>query len=139
LAAIAEATAQPEAIAALAHARGEIMLADDPRTTARELRRAAENFGELGLPLATALAKRRAAAAATLLGEHGSARDLLRSAHETASRLGAKQLRNACAAALAKLGDRPRQRRRSTRLPDGLTARELEVMRLVSGGQTSRQ
>jgi DNA-binding CsgD family transcriptional regulator len=135
LSGIAEATAQPEAIAALAHARGEIMLADEPRTAARELDRAAEIFGELGLPLATALAQSRAAVAATRFGEHGRARDLLRAAHATAARLGARQLRESCAAALG-LG---RQRRRRPVTAVGLTARELEVMRLVAGGQTSRQ
>ena len=40
LAAMAEATGQPEAIAALAHARGESLLADEPRTALRELRSA---------------------------------------------------------------------------------------------------
>lgn len=135
LSAMAEATAQPEAIAALAHARGETMLPDEPRTAARELDRAVEIFGQLGLPLATALAQTRAAAAAALLGEHDKARGLLLAAHETADRLGARQLRDSCAAALG-LG---KARRRKTAVPTGLTARELEVMQLVAGGLTSKQ
>lgn len=135
LSAMAEATAQPEAIAALAHARGETMLADEPRTAARELDRAAEMFGQLGLPLATALAQTRAAAAAARLGEHDRASGLLRAAHATADRLGARQLRETCAAGLG-LG---KPRRRRTARPFGLTDRELEVMQQVAGGLTSRQ
>ena len=45
LAGMAETTGQPEAIAALAHARGETLMADEPEAALRELRRAAEKFG----------------------------------------------------------------------------------------------
>jgi DNA-binding CsgD family transcriptional regulator len=135
LSTIAEATVQPEAIAALAHARGETLLADEPKTAARELDRAAEMFGQLGLPLATALAQTRAAAAAAGLGEHDKARGLLRTAQETANRLGARQLREYCATALS-LG---KPRRRRTVISVGLTARELEVMHQVAGGLTAKQ
>jgi len=135
LAVMAEATAQPETIAALAHARGEIMLADEPQTAARELCHAAQMFGELGLPLATAMAQSRAAAAASRLGEHDKAQDLLRAAHAIATKLGARHLRESCATALGL--SRPRRRKPST--PVGLTARELEVMRLVAVGETSKQ
>jgi hypothetical protein len=89
LAQIAEATAQPEAIATLAHARGETLLADEPEAAAAELLRAAEMFGPLDLPLQAAQAQRRAAVAATRLGEQARARELLHAAHITAGRLGA--------------------------------------------------
>ena len=138
LSVIAEATGQPEAIAALAHARGETMLADEPRTAARELRRAAEMFGQLKLPLATALAERRAAAAAMRIGDAGHAGELLRAAHETADRLGARRLREACVTELDLLGAKPR-RRRPLRASTGLTTREMDVMLLVAGGNTSPQ
>jgi len=111
------------------------LLADDPRAAARELDRAAELFGGLGLPLPTALAQARAAAAAARLGEHDKASVLLRAAHATADRLGARQLRESCAAALG-LG---KPRRRRTVAPAGLTARELQVMQQVAGGLTSKQ
>ena len=132
LAAMAEITGQPEAIAALAHARAETLLADEPRTALRELRRAAEKFAELELPYATAQAQRRAAAAAAQAGDRVAARELLDQAHEGAGRLGARVLQTACAAALAELGARPRA-------AGGLTARELEIMLLVAQGNTSRQ
>jgi len=44
LSGMAEATAQPEAIAALAHARGETLLPGEPRAAARELVTAADMF-----------------------------------------------------------------------------------------------
>jgi len=140
LAQIAEATGQPEAIAALAHARGETLLADEPETALRELRRAAAMFGDLDLPLATAQAQLRAAAAAGQAGDKALARDLLHAAHDIADRLGASSLRAACAAALGELGDKPRLRAagRGTR-PAGLTGREMEIMLLVARGNTSRQ
>ena len=140
LAQIAEATGQPEAIAALAHARGETLLADEPETALRELRRAAAMFGDLDLPLATAQAQLRAAAAAGQAGDKALARDLLHAAHDIADRLGASSLRAACATALGELGDKPRLRAagRGTR-PAGLTGREMEIMLLVARGNTSRQ
>ena len=136
---IAEATAQPEAIAALAHARGETLLADRPEAAAHELSRAAEMFSRLDLPLQAAQAQRRAAAATTRLGEHAHARELLHAAHATADQLGACHLRESCAAALRQLGDTPRRHPSSRRVTAGLTSREVDVMQLVAGGDTSRQ
>jgi DNA-binding CsgD family transcriptional regulator len=144
------------AIAALAHARGEALLADEADGAARELRRAAVMFAELDLPLATAQAQRRAAVAAVQAGDRTGALELLRAAHETAGRLGARFLRDACAAALSQLGGKPRgepggQPRargagrgprpagRGPRPAAGLTGRELEIMLLVARGNTSRQ
>ena len=110
LAQIAEATAQPEAIAALAHARGETLLADEPAAAALELHRAAGMFSQLDLPLQAAQAQRRAATAATRLGEHARARGLLHAAYATADQLGARQLCDRCQAELGQLGDKPRRR-----------------------------
>jgi len=141
LAGIAEATGQPEAIAALAHARGETLLADEPETAVRELSRAADMFRELGLPFAMAQAQRRAAATAAQMGDKTVALELLRAAHDTADRLGAGSLRDACAAALGELGEKPRvgAAGRRMRTAAGLTGRELEIMLLVARGNTSRQ
>ncbi|MGH3154685.1 MAG: LuxR C-terminal-related transcriptional regulator, partial [Streptosporangiaceae bacterium] len=139
LAEIAEATGQPEPVAALAHARGETLLADDPEAAVRELGRAADMFGELELPLATAQAQCRAAAALVRIGEPARARDLLHAAHDTADRLGARKLRGACARALGQLGDKPRHRAAGKRVAAGLSGRELEVMLLVARGDTSKQ
>jgi DNA-binding CsgD family transcriptional regulator len=144
LAGMAETTGQPEAIAALAHARGETLLADEPKAALRELRRAVEKFGELELPYATAQAQVRAAQAAARTGDKSAAAELLHAAHDTAGRLGAGVLRSACAAALAELGDKPRlpaagRGTRGARAAGGLTGRELEIMLLVARGNTSRQ
>ena len=136
---VAEATGQPEAVAALAHARGETLLADEPEAAARELGRAAEMFSHLDLPLETVQAQRRAATAALQLGEQARARELLDAAYATAGSLGARQLRENCAAALSELGGKPRQRASANRAVAGLTDREMEVMLLVAEGNTSRQ
>jgi DNA-binding CsgD family transcriptional regulator len=138
LARIAEATAQPEALAALAHALGETAHLDgQPGAAAQELLRAAESFGALGLPLATALAQRRAAAALAGAGEAARAADQLRSAHKIFSRLGANRAAGQCAAGLAALGRKPPGRARG-RPPGALSRRESEVMELVAQGLTSR-
>jgi DNA-binding CsgD family transcriptional regulator len=138
LARIAEATAQPEALAALAHALGETAHLDgQPGAAAQELLRAAESFGALGLPLASALAQRRAAAALAGAGEAARAADQLRSAHKIFSRLGANLAAGQCAAGLAALGRKPPGRARG-RPPGALSRREREVMELVAQGLTSR-
>ena len=139
LARIAEATAQPEALAALAHALGETAHLDGaPGTAAQELLRAAESFAALGLPLATAQARRRAAAALAAAGETAPAADQLREAHEIFAGLGAARAAGQCAAGLVALGRKPPRRARGGRRADILSRRESEVMALVAQGLTSR-
>ena len=136
----AEATAQPEAIAALAHARGETLLADKPETAEHELSTAAEMFSRLDLPLQAAQAQRRAATAAIRLGEPPArAGTAARRARHRRPELGARHLRDSCTAALRQLGDTPRRHPYSRRVTAGLTSRELDVMQLVAQGNTSRQ
>jgi len=138
LARIAEATAQPEALAALAHALGEAASLDgQPGTAAQELLRAAESFAALGLPLATAQARRRAGAALAAAGETGPAAGQLRAAHGIFSGLGAGKAAGQCAAGLVALGRKPPGRGRGRRT-GVLSRRESEVMELVAQGQTSR-
>ena len=96
-------------------------------------------FGHLGLPLQTALAQRRAATAALQLGEQVRAREFLHAAYATAGSLRARQLRESCAAALSKLGGKPRERASANRAVAGLTDRQMDVMLLVAEGKTSRQ
>ena len=146
LSAISEATAQPEAIATLAHALGETLLPDDPAAAARELRRAAAMLDDLGLPFAAAQAWHRAAAAAMASGDTAAAPQLLQTARRAAERLGARQLLCDRAAAIAQLGDNGSDgggksggRGAQARAIAGLTARELDVMRLVADGNTARQ
>ena len=82
--------ASADAQAALTHARGETLLTDQPEAAAHELSGAAEMFSRLDLPLQTAQAQRRAAAATARLGDHDRARELLHAAHATAAQLGAR-------------------------------------------------
>ena len=139
LARIAEATAQPEALAALAHALGETSHLDGaPGTAAQELLRAAESFASLGLPLAAAQARRRAAAALAAAGETAPAADELRAAHEIFAGLGAARAAGQCAAGLVALGRKPPRRARGGRRAGALSRRESEVMALVAQGLTSR-
>jgi DNA-binding CsgD family transcriptional regulator len=139
LARIAEATAQPEALAALAHALGETAHLDgEPGTAARELLRAAESFATLDLPLATAQARRRAAAALAGSGETARAADQLRAAYGIFSGLGAGRAAGQCAAGLVALGRKPPGRARGRRQAGALSGRESEVMGLVAQGLTSR-
>ena len=139
LARIAEATAQPEALAALAHALGETAHLDGaPGTGAQELLRAAESFASLGLPLATAQARRRAAAALAAAGETAPAADQLRTAYEIFAGLGAARAAGQCAAGLVALGRKPPRRAGGGRRAGALSRRESEVMALVAQGLTSR-
>ncbi len=148
LARIAELTAQPEALAALAHALGETARIDaGARVAAAELLRSVELFGPLAIPLATATAQRRAAAALLQAGEQRRSVGLLSSAYQAADRLGAAALRARLDAELAGLGEKPRRRGNAGRGTPGqaaagaagLSARETEVMRLVAEGNTSRE
>jgi DNA-binding NarL/FixJ family response regulator len=139
LARIAEATAQPEALAALAHALGETAHLDGaPGTGAQELLRAAESFASLGLPLATAQAQRRAAAALAAAGQTAAAADQLRAAHGVFAGLGAARAAGQCAAGLVALGRKPPRRPGGGRRAGALSRRESEVMALVAQGLTSR-
>ena len=146
LSAISEATAQPEAIATLAHALGETLLPDDPAAAARELRRAAAMLDDLGLPFAAAQAWHPGATAAMASGDTAAAPQLLQTARRAAERLGARQLLCDRAPKIAQLGDNGSDgggksggRGAQARAIAGLTARELDVMRLVADGNTARQ
>jgi DNA-binding CsgD family transcriptional regulator len=157
---IAELTAQPEALAALAHALGETALLDGgPGVAATELQRAVELFGPLGIPLAAATAQRRAAAVLIDTGSRRRGISLLRAACETAHRLRAGPLSARLQSALIALGEPAEHRaraggtagsrgtaRRATAARAapagsvaGLSAREAEVMQLVAAGNTSRE
>ena len=138
---ICSATGQAEAGAALAHALGETLLPDDPAAAAGELHRAAGLYAELGLPFAEALARRHAAAALLRTGDLPEAKGLLLAARSIAERLGARPLLDDCEAALRELGTAApaRSARKQSRALAGLTTRELDVMLLVAGGNTSRE
>ena len=140
LSGICAVTGQAEAVAALAHALGETLLPDNPAAAADELRRAAGLFCELDLPFAGALAQRRAGAALLRAGDVPGAKELLLTGRSIAERLGARPFIDDCTAALRELGTAPqRPQAEQPRALAGLTARELDVMLLVAGGNTSRE
>jgi DNA-binding CsgD family transcriptional regulator/tetratricopeptide (TPR) repeat protein len=157
---VAEAAARPEALAALAHALGETALLEGSPRAVDELTRAVDLLADRDLPLATALARRRAAAALAAHGQRDRAAALLRAAHDTGRLLRAAPFTARVTADLRALGetaprgDAGRDAGRGTGLGAGLNAgpgrpagpagaaglsrRELEVLRLVARGRTSR-
>ena len=87
--------------------------------------------------------QRRAALACAQAGDRRGAVERYRSAYRTARRLGARALAQSIAAAVAGLGEKiePRLGRLAAAGlgRDGLSPRELEVVRLVAAGHTSRE
>ena len=107
--------------AAAAHARGAVTLAaGDPRAAHRPLRKALGAWHELDAPFEAAQVRLLLADACRALGDEDSAQVELQAARETFSALGVLP------------------RIEAARDMHGLTARELEVLRLVAAGQTNR-
>ena len=112
-----------------AHARGAVALArGDPRAALTELRRALQVWQELGAPYESATARVLVGVACGALGdEEGGALEL-----------------EAARTAFAELGARPDLSRVAARIsssgsdPQGLSARELQVLRLVAAGETNK-
>jgi DNA-binding CsgD family transcriptional regulator len=125
LEAIAATFGSPMLDAMAAHARGALELAGGHGDAALpSLRRAAHTWQELDAPYEVARARALIARACRALGDGDTAQMELDAARETLARLGA-------APDLAGL-DGPEQRRH------GLTARELEVLRLVASGASNK-
>ncbi|MGZ6259514.1 MAG: helix-turn-helix transcriptional regulator [Candidatus Limnocylindrales bacterium] len=143
LARVAAQTGQPEAVAALGLALGEAAgLDDDPVAAADNLGRALAALSDRDLPLERAEIGRRAGLALVAAGRRAEGLRTLVVAARTARRLGAVPLAEAIGEDLRALGEsveRRLGRREAARLVDGgLTRRELEVLRLVARGMTSR-
>jgi DNA-binding CsgD family transcriptional regulator len=141
---IASETGHPDAIAALAHAIGELALANgDPDSAAEQLSRAVAVHRDLDLPFARAEIELRAGVALAAAGERGPALDLIAHAYRTARTLGARPLATEATREVTALGESVAERlgRRAAAHADGpgLTRRELEVVRLVAVGRTNRE
>ena len=141
---IASETGHPDAIAALAHAIGELALANgDPDSAAEQLTRAVAVHRELDLPFARAEIELRAGVALAAAGEREAALDMLGSAYRTARKLGARPLAAEATREVAARGESVTERlgARAAAHADGpgLTRRELEVVRLVAVGRTNRE
>jgi DNA-binding CsgD family transcriptional regulator len=110
-----------------AYAHGAVELADgDARTALVALRRAAQAWRTLEAPYEAARARLLVGLACAALGDHDAASSELDAARETLVQLGA-------APDLARLDSLVRP------ATHGLTARELQVLRLVAAGKSNRE
>jgi DNA-binding CsgD family transcriptional regulator len=126
LAGIAGDYRTPALLAAAGHARGAVLLAGgDAGAAVAALRRAWRAWRELEAPYEAARARVLIGLACRALGDEDAADMELDAARETLARLGAAP-------------DLDRLDRLAARAPaGGLTARELEVLRLVAAGETN--
>jgi DNA-binding CsgD family transcriptional regulator len=144
LSAIASGGGYPDALAALAHALGEIALAEgDPGAAAQHLGRAVALHEQLDIPFERAQVLARAGSVGVAAGEREAAIAYLSEAHRAATRLGAVSLAAQAAEQLAGLGvpleELVGARAAARHANAGLSRRELEVMRLVADGLTNRE
>jgi DNA-binding NarL/FixJ family response regulator len=144
LARIAADSGQREAMSALSHALGETALLDGSADQAAgHFAKALSLLPSGDSPFDRAESERRAAAALTVLGRREEAVEHLVAAHRTARRLGARPTVQQVTTSLSALGERA-ERRLSRRVfvqaaNSSLTRREIEVVRLVAMGHTSRE
>jgi DNA-binding CsgD family transcriptional regulator len=130
LAAIAERWAGGMLAATAATARGAVDLdAGDARAALVALRRACQTWRELEAPYEAARTGVLVGVACAALGDHDAAESELARARDAFMRLGAAP---DVARVDALRGGAPAQ-------THGLTARELEVLRLVAGGRSNRE
>ncbi|MBE2315534.1 AAA family ATPase [Solirubrobacter sp. CPCC 204708] len=144
LSTIAAETAHADALAALAHALGEIALAEgDTQQAADKLTRALDLHADLEIPFERAQIALRAGVALARSDRREAALQRLEESYRAAKRLQAKPLATAAAQAFERLGE-PLERRLGPRAAAqhasaGLTRREVEITRLVALGRTNRE
>lgn len=127
---IAERYATPWLRAVADLARGRLdLIAGNPEAASGALRRALHHWQTLDLPFEVASTRVLLGSASRSVGDAEGAAALFEAAAAIFERLGA----NADAARAREL------REGGSSLPDGLTAREAEVLRLVSSGRTNKQ
>ena len=139
---IATDSGHADALAALAHALGEIALAEgEAELAAEQLGRAVELHRSLRIPAERAQILHRAGVALAAAGERELAIERQAEAYRLARKLGARPLAGRAAAAIEELGESAEQRlgRRRRRRRRPLSRRELEVVRLVAEGRTNRE
>jgi DNA-binding CsgD family transcriptional regulator len=140
---IATDSGHGDALAALAHALGEIALADEePELASEQLGRAVELHRSLRIPAERAQILHRAGVALAAAGQRELAVDRHAEAYRLARQLAARPLAGRAASAIEELGESVEQRLGRV-AADGegspLTRRELEVVRLVADGRTNRE
>ncbi|WP_349294562.1 helix-turn-helix transcriptional regulator [Baekduia alba] len=144
LSAIAASVGHHEALAALAHALGEIALAEgDAAAAAQQLSRAVELHEGLDIPFERAQIQLRAGVALAAVGDREAGLERLSAAYRTACALGAAPLAAELAGEVRTLGasveEHLGRRAAATHEHGGLSRRELEVMRLAASGLTNRE
>jgi DNA-binding CsgD family transcriptional regulator len=140
---IATSSGHGDALAALAHALGEIALAEgEPELAAEQLGRAVELHRSLRIPAERAQILHRAGIALAAAGERELAVERQAEAYRLARQLAARPLAGRAAGAIEELGESVEQRL-GRAAADGdasaLTRRETEVVRLVAEGRTNRE
>lgn len=129
LACIAGTVGAPYLRALSAGALGAVLLAEgDPRSAMEQLRAAAAAWQELEAPYETARARMLVSAACRALGDDESHALELDAARSVFEKLGAAPDLERLSAFAAP----------AAAVADGLTGREVEVLRLVAGGKTNR-
>ena len=140
---IATDSGHADALAALAHALGEIALAEgDADLAVEQLGRAVELHRSLRIPAERAQILHRAGVALAAAGESELAVERHAEAYRLARNLGCRPLAGRCAAAIEDLGESVEQRLGREAANGGtgtLSRRELEVVRLVAEGRTNRE
>ena len=144
LARIATDSGQRDALAALAHALGEIALLEgDPAAAVEQITRALDLHATLDIPFERAQVQLRAGVVHAAAGQREAALERLGEAYRLAHKLGSRPLAARAAAEIAALGESLEQRlgRRAATQHEGagLSPRELEVVRLVAVGRTNRE
>lgn len=123
LAEVARALGSPMLTAVSHRATGSVLLAEgDPRAALGPLKRASDGFREREMPY-------EVARTALLIG---------RARRELGDEEGARLVIDASRSTFGRLGARPDLERLDTGRPALLTARELQVLRLVAAGHTNR-
>lgn len=136
LASIADENGNPEALAILAGGLGQVAReAGDAEEAAAHFQRAIDLFRDVELPHDRAELLVTAAQAALEAGQEQLARTWLTDARQQARRLGARPLQALAEQQLAALDAGPE----TAELAAGLTARQLQVVRLVAAGRTNRE
>jgi DNA-binding NarL/FixJ family response regulator len=131
-------------MSALSHALGQTALLDgDAQQAAAHFARTLVLLHGVDAPIDRAESERRAAAALILLDRRDEAIEHLISAHRTVRRLGARPMLDRVNVSLGELGEQAERRlgRRALgqAVNGSLTRREIEVVRLVATGHTSRE
>jgi DNA-binding CsgD family transcriptional regulator len=144
LAAIASATGNPEALAALAYTLGETaLLHGNAEEAARQFMQALAHMEKLEIPMERAKFEYRTGFALARANSKEAAIEHLRNAYRLARKLGARPLAGKIADELNALGETAEERRNAEATARanhaGLTQRQLEIARLMASGLTNKE